>query len=90
MITFERWATFTARDQIGHIGAEILRASKASIGGHEKIRRSILKRASFLIELSLQDPKWQENKTQILFLRDEIGKASIGEEVDLGRLYDAL
>lgn len=89
MITLERWTTFTTRDQIGHIGAEILRASAAPKGNTE-MRYQILKKALFLIAYSLQDPKWQKDEAQLQFLRDELAKAYIGEEVDLRRLYDAL
>lgn len=86
MITQERWQQFSMRDQVGHIGAELFRASRAS--GHE--REELLERTLELIDLSLNDPKRKQEAFQFLVLRNEVARSYIGENVDLAALYDAL
>lgn len=85
----ERWKTLSARDQLGHIAAEILRANLIK-GKDLFLCRQMLERAISLIDASLNDPKWRENPLPLLVLRGELAKAYIGEKMDLEKIYMAL
>lgn len=89
MISQERWNSISKRDQLGHIGAEILRAHRAKVE-HQEAYLPILERVLELIDLSLNDPKWRENPRPLLLFRNEIAKAYIAEPVNLEKLYAAL
>ena len=82
MITIERWQTFTSRDQLGHIAAEVLRAKFAK---SEPACKGMLERAFELIDLSLADPKWLKNPLPLLVLRAELAKVYLGDQYFAGQ-----
>jgi len=86
MITLARWKTISARDQIGHIAAEVARARAAR---DKKERQTMLERALALVDLSLQDEKLRGRRLMFLTLRDEIAKAYIGAR-DVEKVYAVL
>lgn len=73
-MTLERWRQFSKRDQIGHIAAEIKRAILAK-KEDAATRRMMLERVLEFIDISLQDPKWHDERRQLLALRDGIAEA---------------
>ena len=87
MFVSDRWRTFSQRDQIGHIGAELLRAGNA--GDNADLRRALLERALDLIDASLDDPKWRANPLPMLTLRGEVAKAYVGA-TDPAKIYATL
>ncbi|NCO15143.1 hypothetical protein COW77_00590 [Candidatus Wolfebacteria bacterium CG18_big_fil_WC_8_21_14_2_50_39_7] len=88
MITLERWQNLPKRDQLGHIASEIKRA--LSMENDKDIFIQIIERAFYLIDLSLNDPKWRGNPLPLLVLRDGLAKIYIGEEQNLEKIYAAL
>jgi len=74
-ITLERWRTFSKRDQLAHIASEIMRAKLAN---DEIAQKAVIERAIYLIDLCLDDPKWQNNSLMILHLRNELAGVYIG------------
>ncbi len=85
-MTLEKWEKFGKRDQIGHIGAEILRASQ---NNDSDLRKAILEKALGFVDLSLQDKKWLENPLMLLVLRNALAEAYLGEE-NLNQIYAIL
>lgn len=88
MIALKRWQLISRRDQLGHIASEIKRAEIAE--DNPELKREILSRAFYLIDLSLADSKWRDNPLPLLVLREELAKAYLGEEKNLTRIYAAL
>lgn len=83
----KNWNVLSVRDQIGHIGAELLRASAAQ---DAEARRLMLERALALVDLSLEDPKWRDNRLALLRLRDELAEAYADPARDPAHIYAAL
>lgn len=86
-MTRERWLTLSTRDQLGHVGAELTRASLAA---DATARTAMLERALQLLDFTLDDPRWRENVLQILTLRDLAAEAYLGELPALDRALAAL
>ena len=87
MITLKRWETFSKRDQLAHIASEIMRAKLTK---DENIYKAILERAIDLINLSLADSKWLDNALMILYLRNGLAGAYIGENKNLDEILAAI
>lgn len=87
MISFERWTTFSKRDQLAHIASEIMRAKLAN---NENDCKAILERAINLIDFSLSDQKWRDNPLMLLHLRGELAGAYIGENKNIGEILNAI
>ena len=83
------WKTFSKREQMGYIAAEVLRAHYAGEGGDEATVRAILERGLELVDVSLEDKKWRGEFLQLMTLRDKIALRYIGEKVSLQNLYAA-
>ena len=88
-MTLERWQTLSWRDQIGHIASEIKRSQLAKNKGKD-LYLSILEQAINLIDLSLNDPRWQSNPLPLLVLRSELARVYIGESQNLEEIYKSL
>ncbi|KKQ23009.1 MAG: hypothetical protein US36_C0006G0008 [Candidatus Wolfebacteria bacterium GW2011_GWC1_37_10] len=86
-ITLERWRTFSKRDQLAHIASEIMRAKLAN---DEIAQKAVIERAIYLIDLCLDDPKWQNNSLMILHLRNELAGAYIGENKNLDEILSMI
>ncbi|OGZ00057.1 MAG: hypothetical protein A2945_00005 [Candidatus Liptonbacteria bacterium RIFCSPLOWO2_01_FULL_52_25] len=83
------WQQFTRNDQLLAISAEIVRASIWEQKDREKFVGA-LERAFALIDASLDDPRWQSELSELLCLRDEIGKYYCGERRGIGALSAAM
>ena len=87
MLSLDRWQTFSVRDQLGHIGSELVRAQYAI---EPSQRTTMLERALALIDLSLEDPKWRDNPLVLLALRGEGAKVYVGHGQDIAQIYALL
>lgn len=63
-----RWQTLTLAEQMGNIGSEISRATRAK-GESKKVESAII-RALELIDLTLRDSRWRERLKEIARVRE--------------------
>lgn len=80
-MTINRWKTFTKSQQLLMVGSEIMRA-KAWQGVDEGLFQGALERTFPLVDLCLEDKKWQDQQLSLLTLRDELGKFYVGQRKD--------
>ncbi len=73
----ERWGKFSQDEQIMHIKAELMRA-KIFQEKDKKEFLSAIERAINLIDLSLEDNRWQGWRSMLFGFRDEICKLYLG------------
>lgn len=85
-----RWEKLTKREQLLNTGAEFMRAKVWQGKDKEKFLLA-LERALELIDLSLRDSKWQDERLKLLRLRDEVAKFYTFQRIDdVSFLYRAL
>lgn len=90
-MTLERWKTFQKREQLLFIGSEFERARVWQEEGDNEKFRGALDRALVLINLSLEDEQWQDDREQLIALRSEVEKFQSGENKNrVAVLYQAL
>lgn len=86
----EGWLKFTKSQQIGAIAAELARAKM----WQEKDRTNFLsaiERTINLIDFTIEDKRWRNQLSILLWLRDEMAKFYIGAtEEKIDSLYNAL
>lgn len=86
----ERWLKFSKNQQMGAIGAEILRAKIWEKKDRNNFLSS-LERALEMIDLSICDKQWRKYLSAILGFRDEVAKFYAGiNEIDVKNLYNAI
>jgi len=87
----EKWQKFTKSQQIGAIGAEIMRAQTWQ-GKDKNNFLSSIERALDLVGFSIDDGKWRGQHSMLFWLRDELAKFYIEEnqKYSLNNLYNAL
>lgn len=71
-----RWRTFTLAEQLGHVGSEVSRTRKAI--GDEQRFWSAATRAFELLDLTIQDPRWQSRLRELLRVREVFADAVLG------------
>lgn len=81
-----RWQTLTLAEQMGNIGSEISRASRAK-GESKKVEYAII-RALELIDLTLQDSRWRERLKEIARAREVLCDTVFGERQFKSTLED--
>ncbi len=81
MMTLDRWATLSRREQLLSIAAEFERA-RAWQGKDEALFKAALERALALIDLALQVKLESEELRQFLILRSEVARFYVGERAD--------
>jgi hypothetical protein len=85
-----RWEKFNKREQLLMIGSEFVRAKNWQRKDQEKFL-SALERALELIDLTLSDPKWENNLRMLLGLREEVAKFYTAKRTDdVSLLYNVL
>jgi len=57
-----RWQTFSLSEQLGNIGSEIERAIKWGGKGDIEHRAKALERSIELLDLTIADPRWKNNR----------------------------
>jgi len=89
-MNFERWQKFSKGQQIGAIAAEITRAQV----WHKKDKErtlSAIERALELIDLTINDNRWQGLRAMLFWLRNELADFYIGNKnLDFKNLILAL
>ena len=86
----KRWQNFSSKEHLLHIASELSRACHWENINQDKFRQS-LERILELIDLSLGDQKWQDNRYLLFILREEIAKFYIGEQnKSIKKIYDAI
>ncbi len=90
MVALERWKTFSRREQLLHVGSEIVRAEGWQ-GKNEENFHAMLRRATTLVDYCLQDAKWDTRRDMLLGLRDELTQYNSGmKKESIEQLYNAL
>lgn len=78
----ESWEKFPKEIQLGNIGAELARATKAAQREDEPVRdpkvNGALERALALIDASINDPKWANDTKHLRILRDAVASLYVG------------
>jgi len=85
----ERFRKFSKSEQLGAIGAEIMRAKAWERKDREKYNFAV-GRALQLLDASLDDSRWQEWLFVLLYLRDELAKYYVGQRRNIDTLYTAI
>ncbi len=71
-----RWQQFTLAEQLGHVGSEVSRTRKAQ--GDEQRYWSAATRAFELLDLTIEDPRWQSRLRELLRVREVLADAVLG------------
>jgi len=86
----ERWLKFSRGQQIGAIVAEIARAKTWQKTDRTK-SLSAIERALELIDSTINDKRWQGQRSMLFWLRQELSKFYLDDNrKDIGVLYNAL
>lgn len=86
----EKWQKFSKSQQIGAIGAEIMRA-KTWQGENRENFLFALERALNLIDFTIEDSRWENQLPMIFWLRNKIAEFYTGISNDnLGVILNAL
>ncbi|KKW31488.1 MAG: hypothetical protein UY76_C0057G0005 [Candidatus Uhrbacteria bacterium GW2011_GWA2_52_8d] len=71
-----RWQQFTLAEQLGHVGSEVSRTRKAF--GDEQRYWSAATRAFELLDLTIEDSRWQPRLRELLRVREVLADAVLG------------
>lgn len=86
----EKWQRFSKSQQIGAIGAEIMRA-KTWQGKDKENFLSALERALNLIDFTIEDIRWRSQLPMIFWLRNKMAEFYAGvSRDDLREIFNAL
>jgi hypothetical protein len=86
-----RWFTFSIYEQLGNVGSEFERAARAFERGDHDRFESAFERMLELLDLTVEDPKWQTfyRLRELLRLREEVCDLFHRHEVS-GSSFEAL
>lgn len=89
-VTSERWQKFSKHEQLLNLGAELYRAGMWQ-HKDKKFFIEAIERALELVDLTLGDQKWENNRFLLWSLREELSKYYVGENLgEITWLYKAL
>lgn len=89
-MTLERFKNFSKNQQLLMLGSEIMRAKTWQNKDNNNFILN-LERAFELIDLTIADPKWQEQIYNLFYLRSKIAEFYAGlDKSDIEILYKAL
>ncbi|MFH1171556.1 MAG: hypothetical protein V1778_03395 [bacterium] len=71
------WQMLTLTEQLGNIGSEVTRALKRQADNPERFH-SAVNRALELLDLTIQDPRWQHRLKEITRARELLCDAAAG------------
>lgn len=71
-----RWQKFSLAKQLGNIGSEVSRASRAKNDPNRFW--SAITRAFELLDLTINDPRWRGRLKELLRVREVLGDAVLG------------
>lgn len=78
-----RWFTFSVSEQLGNVGSEFERAARAFERGDRERFENAFERMLELLDLTVEDPKWQTKcrLRELLRLREEVCDIFHGNEI---------
>jgi hypothetical protein len=89
-----RWFTFSVLEQLGNVGSEFERAASAYQRGDRERFEKAFERMLELLDLTVEDPKWQTGRRlkELLRLREEVcdffhGNQTFGTPIETLRKY---
>lgn len=75
----ERWLRLSLVAQLGNVGSEVARASRAKAQGNRERHDLALARALELFDLTLGDPRWQGRRKEIARAREVVFDFLVGD-----------
>lgn len=84
-----RWRELTLMEQLGNIGSEVARASRALAQANEGRFMPALDRALVLFDLTLDDERWATRRKEIARAREVVCDFLVGDN-DYGSTADSL
>ena len=75
-----RWQTFSLAEQMGNIGSEVSRATRAEEGFPDRLQGAI-SRALELFDMTLLDSRWRGRRIEIARARELFCDAALGGEI---------
>lgn len=79
--TAERWRAMSLMAQLGNVGSEVARASRAKAHGNQHRHDLALARALELFDLTLGDARWQGRRKEIARAREVVCDFLVGDNV---------
>jgi hypothetical protein len=77
--TAERWRAMGLMAQLGNVGSEVARASRAKGQGNRERQDLALARALELFDWTLGDPRWQGRRKEIARAREVVCDFLVGD-----------
>lgn len=77
--TEERWLRLSLITQLGNVGSEVARASRAKAQGNRERHDLALARALELFDLTLGDPRWHGRRKEIARAREVVCDFLVGD-----------
>jgi hypothetical protein len=77
--TAERWREMSLVAQLGNVGSEVARSSRAKAQGNQSRHDLALARALELFDLTLGDPRWQGRRKEIARAREVVCDFLVGD-----------
>jgi hypothetical protein len=77
--TAERWFAMSLVAQLGNVGSEVARASRAKGQGNQERHDLALARALALFDMTLTDPRWQGRRKEIARAREVVCDFLVGD-----------
>jgi hypothetical protein len=74
-----RWHELTLMEQLGNVGSEVARATRARSQGNEQRLAGALDRALELFDLTLTDARWRGRRKEIARAREVVCDFLVGE-----------
>ena len=76
----QKWSRFSLAQQLGNVGSELARARYWEEKNDFKSRNNALERALELIDLTLEDKRWQMRLKEIARLRELVSDWLLGQK----------
>jgi len=57
-----RWFEMSLMEQLGNVGTDVARATRATEAGNHERARNALERALELFDLTIEDPRWRDHR----------------------------
>ncbi len=73
-----RWQTMSLMEQLGNVGSEVGRASRAKAQSNAERLSAALDRALELLDLTIADPRWVSRLKEILRAREVVCDFLVG------------
>lgn len=74
-----RWHSMTLMEQLGNVGSEVSRASRARLSGNASRERSALERFIELMDLTITDPRLSGRRRELCRAREVVLDYFVGD-----------